>query len=121
MAFNPTSLPASVYEAYKHGPMYWPWVVERAHLAGITNPDKIADIVFYLHHPERVGRPLESGESALIKEWKGFRYLIKLQLDPKEVSPSTKAGAASIVSGALMDSPSGGNVEFEWKVEEGES
>ena len=112
MAFDPTSLPARVYEAYKLGPATWPYLVEKAKLAGITNPDKIADIVFYLHHPERIGRPLEAGDTALIKQWKGFRYLIKLQLAPKLVTPvPSSAGGES----------GGGNVEFEWQVEEGES
>lgn len=80
MSFDPKTLPAGVQAAYRMGPMAWALVVEKCIGAGIENPDKLADIVFYLHHPERNGRPLLAVETTLIKQWKGFRTLIMPRL-----------------------------------------
>ena len=77
MSFDKSKLPISVLTAFKQGPMAWPLVVENCLRSGIYEPDKITDIVFYLHHPERNGRPLLSVETTLIKQWMGFRTLIK--------------------------------------------
>jgi hypothetical protein len=76
MNFDPRKLPPSVYGAYKMGAMAWPLVVEKAIQAGITDANKLADIVFYLHHPERSGRLLGPGETGLINQWKNFKNLI---------------------------------------------
>jgi hypothetical protein len=76
MAFSPASLPETVREAYRMGPMAWPLVVQRAFVCGITSSDKLTDIVFFLHHPERNGKALASDETALIAEWKMFRNMI---------------------------------------------
>jgi hypothetical protein len=76
MNFDPRKLPASVFQAYKQGPMAWPLVVEKAVKEGITDLNKLADIVFFLHHPERNGRLLGPAETNLIHQWTGFRNLI---------------------------------------------
>lgn len=78
MAFDPNTLPASVRDAYfSYGVLGWMAVVQTAVRAGITDLDRLANIVFYLHSPERNGRPIELHESEMIKQWKAFRTLIK--------------------------------------------
>ena len=80
MSFDPKTLPPAVQAVFRQGPLAWPLVVENCLRAGIEDPGKLADIVFYLHHPERNGRPLLSTETTLIKQWKGFRTLIMPRL-----------------------------------------
>jgi hypothetical protein len=80
MSFDPKTLPLTVQTAFKQGPLAWALVVENCLHTGIEDPDKLADIVFFLHHPERNGRPLLSVETTLIKQWKGFRTLIMPRL-----------------------------------------
>lgn len=77
MAFDPKKLPPAVYATFQQGPMAWALVVEKAIVAKIHDLNKLTDIVFYLHYPERIGKPLKPHESALINKWKGFRALIK--------------------------------------------
>lgn len=91
MSFNPSKLPPNVYAAYKMGAMAWPLVVEKGIQAGITDTDRLTDIVFYLHHPERNGRPLEAREAGLITQWKNFRSIIA----PRLRGRSGQSGAAS--------------------------
>jgi len=76
MAFNPASLPETVQEAYRLGPNSWGFVLQSAVISGIENLDKLTDIVFFLHHPERKGKWLASNEISLFAEWKKFRDLI---------------------------------------------
>ncbi len=75
-SFELQKLPKSVYEAYKLGAMAWPLVLDKALQSGLRSMDRLTDIVFHLHHPERRGRPLAPDESRLISEWKNFRALI---------------------------------------------
>ncbi|MEO7672933.1 MAG: hypothetical protein ABIU09_02510 [Pyrinomonadaceae bacterium] len=81
MVFDPKKLPATVYEAFKLGPGVWPVMVEHAIQANITDVDQIASIVFYLHHPERMGSPLRSDETNLIEEYKAFRKTVKPRVE----------------------------------------
>ena len=76
MPFNPSTLPPAVQAAFKQGPKYWPLVVQKALDATLFDITKLTDIVFYLHHPERIGNPLKPHESKLINEWKAFRTTI---------------------------------------------
>ena len=83
MPFDPKQLPPGVYAAFRQGPVAWPLVVQRALHATIFDITKLTDMVFYLHHPERIGHPLKPFETKLINEWKAFRTLI---------TPSVNAG-----------------------------
>ena len=67
------TLPGPVLEAYKRGVGAWPVVVNRAIESGISDANVIGNIVFYLHHPERIGYPLKADETSLIQEWKTHR------------------------------------------------
>ncbi len=99
MAFTPDSLPASVREAYKTmGALGWAAVVQTAVQAGISDADRLASIVFYLHHPERNGRQIASYESSMIKEWKAFRTLIVPMIPHAKVpAPQTTEPAGGTV------------------------
>lgn len=77
MTFDPKTLPPSVQEAYRHGAGAWPVVVKKAIEAGIQDINKLTDIVFFLHHPDRNGRAISPSESKMIEEWKGFRSSIQ--------------------------------------------
>jgi hypothetical protein len=77
MAFDSKKLPLTVQAAFKQGPMAWALVVEKCLNAGMYDINELTDIVFYLHHPERNGRPLLASETTKIKQWKGFRTLIQ--------------------------------------------
>jgi hypothetical protein len=91
MSFDPSKLPSSVSAAYRMGPMAWPLVLEKAIQAGITDVNKLTDIVFYLHNPGRNGRPLTAAEAGPISQWKNFRSLIA----PRLRGRSGQSGAAS--------------------------
>lgn len=77
MAFSPQSLPANVQEAFKLGAICWPLVVQECVNSKIFDLDRLASIVFYLHYPERNGKPIASHETDMIEKWKAFRTLIK--------------------------------------------
>lgn len=77
MAFSSVNLPMDVREAFHQGILAWPLAVQRALKWGIKDLSKLTDIVFFMHHPERGERALQSHETKLIEEWKAFRYLVK--------------------------------------------
>jgi hypothetical protein len=92
MSFDPKTLPPTVQAAYRQGPLAWALVVESCLRTGIEDPVKLTDIVFYLHHPERLGRPLLPTETTLIKQWKGFRTLIM----PRAIISSSNIGCPRV-------------------------
>ncbi len=77
MAFRVNDLPAAARAAFAYGPLAWMLVVQECIKAGMTNADELASIVFYLHHPERGGKPIQPSEKTLVEQWKAFRDLIK--------------------------------------------
>jgi hypothetical protein len=52
------------------------WLVRTAVDNGMRDIDRLASVVFYLHHPERGGRQIDVSETAAIEEWKNWRTLI---------------------------------------------
>jgi hypothetical protein len=91
--FSPNTLPGPVKEAFQFGALAWTLAVQRAIELGINDSNRLADIAFHMHHPERGGRPLSAGETKLIEQWKSFRNLIEpmIKFRPK---PGTKPAAA---------------------------
>jgi hypothetical protein len=82
MTMDPTFLPPRTYYAYRLGRRAWSIVVQAAIHEGIRDKDCLADIVFYLNHPEMQGRPITLSDAALIDEWKRHRSrLFTYQLD----------------------------------------
>lgn len=84
--FNPRDLPSDVYTAFKKGPGAWKIVLQRALDAGIKNVDRLADIMFFLAHPERKGRQINSGESTAVREWNNWRDKIRPILDARKAA-----------------------------------
>ncbi len=78
MRFNPEDLPEIVKNFYKQGKIAWHATICAAIKAGIGDLNKLTDIAFHLHHPERKGRPIELHEVDLITQWNNFKILIKL-------------------------------------------
>ena len=87
--FRVSALPSGVRETFAIGALAWPLAVKRAIESGLRNLDQLANIVFFMHHPERivggVGRSLDPGEPQFAKlsaEWKAFRTLVAPMLKP---------------------------------------
>lgn len=96
--FRKSALPSTVREAYDMGALAWALAVRRAIDAGIRNLDKLTNIVFFMHHPERmqggVGKELkqsEPGYRKLADEWKAWRGLVKPMLAQAPGSPTPHA------------------------------
>jgi len=77
MTFDPGTLPKEVREAYEMGALAWPLAVQRALDKGETRADKLADLVFFMHYPERNGARIKGHETDLADAWMAFRELIR--------------------------------------------
>jgi hypothetical protein len=97
MPFDPKQLPPSVQAVYKHGVVAWVMIVETAITAGIKDLNKLTDIVFYLHFPERIGKPLKAYEKTLIDSWKGFRTLVSQRLSVKTKAYADTGGSSHYI------------------------
>jgi len=82
--FRVANLPFKVRDAFSKGPLAWPLAVHRAIEAGRSNLEDLTDMVFFMHHPERIlsgtGRALDAQEpqfEKLRKEWKAWRTLVR--------------------------------------------
>jgi len=120
MGFDPKKLPPTVESAFRQGPLAWALVVERAIGVRIYDLNKLTDIVFYLHYPERIGNPLKTNETALINKWKAFRVLIKPRLNT-ELSEVEKLRAENLSTptyGGGYGNSSFLKMEFDWIVPE---
>lgn len=74
--FNVASLPATVKQTFKKGDGAWREAVQEAIDAGIVDPQRLADLMFFMQHPERmtagVGKVIEEKEPEFVKlraEW----------------------------------------------------
>lgn len=75
----PYDLPGAVralYQKHKNAPALWPLVVQEAVKLGYRSRNQLTDLVFYMHHPERVGKPIQASETSLVAEWKGYRGFV---------------------------------------------
>src|SRR6266404_1559162 len=76
------------------------WVIGYHLAQGILDENKLTDAVFFDRHPERNGRLLTSGDSALRREWVEIRDLIvRPMLRPQPISQpasSTPPGLRSV-------------------------
>jgi hypothetical protein len=84
-----------VQQAIAMGGAVWPLALQRAIKSGIRDSSKLANIAFFMHHPERDGRPIspnESGAGDLIALWKFFRDEAKRMLSPAAPA-STPSGS----------------------------
>lgn len=66
-AFRVADLPPSVQQAFAKGAAFWREAMREAKTAGIDDPAKIADLIFFMQHPLRmtagVGKPIDAGEA----------------------------------------------------------
>ncbi len=120
MAFNPkTDLKPQIYEQYKLGPLAWPAVVKTA--VELNDPDKkyrdvdwLASVVFYLHHPERNGRKIDPGETAMIAEWKNWRTLIKPMVPAMAATKPESPGSATPAAKWELDAVEAWEIQKTW-------
>jgi hypothetical protein len=102
--FQLSSLPSSIQSVFKWGAPMTVVVLQLAIDAGITDSGKIADIMFFLNHPERKGRPISKSESnyqQLVNEWKEYRQLAKMQLEIHRLSVGSSVKPNSSASDLL--------------------
>lgn len=76
IGFRVADLPPAVQQAFRKGAGAWREAARAAIAAGITDASLLADLIFFMQHPERmsgdVGRPIERTEDEFIKlraEW----------------------------------------------------
>jgi penicillin-insensitive murein endopeptidase len=88
--------PADVRKAIGMGGAMWPLALSRAIARGYRDTGTLANIAFFMHHPERNGRPIatnEPGASGLIELWKFFRDAAKNMISPApSSSPAGSCG-----------------------------
>jgi phosphatidylserine/phosphatidylglycerophosphate/cardiolipin synthase-like enzyme len=91
--FRLDGLPTTVRQAFKKGAAAWREAVQDAIDAAIVDPQALADLMFFMHHPERmtagVGKRIEEKEPAFVKlraEW-----ILYLTIVTRILKPSTKS------------------------------
>lgn len=95
LAFKFGDLPSSVQPLVKKGTSAWPKAVDEAIAKGIKDVDKLADLIFFMHHPERVGAggvgkpidPDEKGAVRLLAERRYYGVVAQRRLTPTFVPP----------------------------------
>jgi hypothetical protein len=77
---HPDDLPPKTKSEFlKHfrSPILWPIVVQQAVREGVKNASDLADIIFHMHHHDRINSPIGAGETKLIEEWKAWRKFVE--------------------------------------------
>lgn len=74
--------------------------VQALHRAGLRDPNKLTNLVFWAHHPEAAGRKIRAGEEELAQEW--------IRLRDAVVVPSLARGPEATGEAASSTGPSGG-------------
>jgi len=82
--FQLAQFPAETRTTFRQGAILWPLAVTQAIAGGVRNVDDLTNLVFFMHHPERMtgesGRSLDPKETdfkRLADEWTGFRIMVK--------------------------------------------
>jgi hypothetical protein len=82
--------------------------VELAIRQGVADESRLADLVFYARHPERVGRPIQRGEQALAREWTEIRdHVVRPALAGRPPAPTGPATGARLIP---VETPGGGRI-----------
>ena len=96
--FSLAKFPVDTRSTFHKGGVLWPLAVSQAIDGGIKGIDDLTNLVFFMHHPERMagdtGRALDPKEAnfhQLADEWTGFRTM---------VSPMVKAPSGGKSSGS---------------------
>lgn len=92
--FKTSSLPKEARELFNKEAILWPAAVSTAIEGGFSKIDDLANLVFFMHHKERmvkgVGKALDPSEpnfEALASEWKGFREMVASMIKGKGAPP----------------------------------
>jgi phosphatidylserine/phosphatidylglycerophosphate/cardiolipin synthase-like enzyme len=88
--FRLADLPSAVVTRFKSGPAQWPAALKEAIDAGIVDPTVLANLVFFMHHRERmssldVGRPIDPDERRFVvlrAEWDHCFEIVSRVLNP---------------------------------------
>jgi hypothetical protein len=103
--FNLADYPAQARRDFVEAPILWPAAVTHAFEGGVRDVNKLTNLVFYMHHRERVsggvGEPLAASErdfEQLATEWKAFKTVVQKVL--KGMSHTTP-GSSTAGSGTL--------------------
>ncbi len=82
--FNLADYPATARRAFRKASAHWSAAVTHAVEGGVKDINKLTDLVFYMHHRDRVtggiGESLEPSETnfkKLIAEWKSFKMMVE--------------------------------------------
>ncbi len=101
--FSLAQFPADTRSTFHKGAILWPLAVTQAIGGGVKGVDDLTNLVFFMHHPERMigttGRALDPKEAdfqRLADEWTGFRTMVKPMLTT--TSSGTSSGSGSSIS-----------------------
>ena len=90
--FRLDSLPADVQLLFAKGPSSWLDALDEAIRLGFKDPRSLADMIFFMHHAERmkggVGRLIDPNDDEFIRlrvEWNHYRTIADGRLDPSAV------------------------------------
>lgn len=104
--FRLAEFPTDTRTTFRQGAILWPLAVTQAIDGGVKNVDDLTNLVFFMHHPERMtgdtGRSLDPKETdfkRLASEWTGFRTMI----GPIVKSPSRGPSPGSKTSPSLAE------------------
>jgi phosphatidylserine/phosphatidylglycerophosphate/cardiolipin synthase-like enzyme/V8-like Glu-specific endopeptidase len=93
--FRLDRLPAMARQHFGKGGASWRDAVAEAIRAGISNPNDLADLIFYMQHPGRmtagVGKPIDKNEGDFFKlraEWNLYRTIATGLLKPATAKPA---------------------------------
>jgi hypothetical protein len=105
--FRISQLPPEARAWFGREAIFWPSALTAAIEGGMTRSDDLTNIVFFMHHKERmedgVGKaldPAEAGFARLADEWRGFRKLVQNSLKQSKQPTSAKPGKARPMSSA---------------------
>jgi D-alanyl-D-alanine carboxypeptidase/Putative peptidoglycan binding domain len=132
--FRISNLPSKARDWFLKEVVFWPAAVQEAMKAGYRNLDDLTNMVFFMHHRERlsngVGSPLQSTEpnfTKLSEEWKGWQTLIEPILkNASGVPPSPTLGPTVGPKPALsftpvpVESPGGGRIKDKTEPHQGD-
>ena len=101
--FRVSALPSGVRELFATA-IVWPLAIQRAIAAGLSDLDQLTNIVFFMHHPERmragVGASLSASEpnfDKLKNEWWGLRALVAPMLQPSRSGAGSPSACGTAV------------------------
>ena len=104
--FRLAEFPTDTRTTFHQGAILWPLAVTQAIYGGVKNVDALTNLVFFMHHPERMtgdtGRALDPKEAnfqRLADEWTGFRTMVR----PMVKTPSSGTSSGSGKSKSLAE------------------